>query len=272
MIISKKAREQYNIESSFINYEGVIAIFDDYLSAKLLAEKVNKIRQAKDDYEPDKYVRPSVVNALGILDELYINIMDVYFKEYGDDLRDELIDNLITDLGEKEFLKVLKRFTDVYPSNKLYSKKATFEEYFNSKSDGKSNKHLIIEEVILAYLSNENKGINEKAYGEFLDNSNFISKKSYKKLFTSVDNFFQKQAFFPNNSSTTLIDFLQEPLTKNEQLENQLKYISTYWAKYLDSKMLSRLLKAVANILEENDLIWRMFPRWILFSNSYLFR
>ena len=68
-----------------------------------MAEKINKIRQAKEDYTPEKYARASVFNALGILDELYLSIIEVFFKEYGIDLRNDLLEYIEEDLGEKEF-------------------------------------------------------------------------------------------------------------------------------------------------------------------------
>ncbi len=259
MIISKKARDLYNIDSSFINYEDIIATFDDYLSAKLLAEKVNKIRQQKEDYEPEKYVRPSVINTLGLLDELYLNIIDIYFKEYGEDLREDLLDHLEKELGKDRLLTIFKRFTDVYPSNKLYLNEITFDEFINDQYSNKSNKHILIDEIILSYLSDKNKAISERAYGEFFDKSNFLTKKSYKSLFSSIETFFEEQPAFPSGSTTTLIEFLENPITENEAFEDQLKYIRTYWGRYLDTKLLGRLLTAVANILEENDLIWRMY-------------
>lgn len=259
MIISKKARDLYDIDSSFINYEDIIATFDDYVSAKVLAEKVNKIRQTKEDYEPDKYVRASVVNTLGLLDELYLNIMNIYFKEYGEELRDDLLDHLVKNLGEDRLLSILKRFSDVYPSNKLYSREITFEDFIDGEFEDKSNKQILIDEVILAYLSDKNSAVSEKAYGEFFDRTNFLVKKSYSALFTAIDTFFDNQPAFPSGTTSTLIEFLEDPLAKNTTLEDQLRYIRTYWGKYLDSKLLSRLLTALANILEENDLIWRMF-------------
>ena len=259
MIISKLARERYNIDEFFINYEDILAIFDDYLTAKLLAEKINKIKQVQLNYTPDEYVRASVINALGLIDELYLKIIDVFYEEYGNDLHDDLINFLIKDLGEKEYFTVLKSFTEFYPNNKLFNKKEDFEEFYDDKSDGKPNKHVLIDTVILAFLANENNAISKLAYGELLETKNFKSEKKFTDLFASISKFFQNQPPFPNDATTTLIEYLEKPLREGPNLENQLKYIQTYWGKYFNSKQLTKLLNAIAYILEENDAIWRMF-------------
>lgn len=259
MIISKKTREEYNIDSSFINYADTIAIFEDYYSAKVLAEHINKIREVKESYNPDRYVRASVLNGLGLLDELYTGVIKEFFKENGDELREDLKARLTKDLGKKQYYSTLKKFADQYPSNELFSNKKTFDEFIKGKTNEIDNEYLLLDEMILASLGYKNTAIDQKAYGDLFDYNDFFLEETLTDFYDSMNDFFEEGPSFPSDTETNLISFLEGPLKEQVKLEEQLNYIKTYWGKYLNSNQLKKLLNAIAYILEENDLIWRMF-------------
>lgn len=118
--ISRAARSLYQFDQSLFSLTGNV-VFTSPRAAREFAERMNRVRDAA--AHPDKAVRPSDVNAMGLIDEILHFMIGLYRRQVNP--------NIIKDAYEYASAKhadvdlTMERFLDHFPPLAVYQGKLT---------------------------------------------------------------------------------------------------------------------------------------------------
>jgi glycosidase len=247
--VSRAAREKYRIDKSLFSITGKV-ILSDYQQARVLSQKINSRRKEEGNF--DQYVTAGQINALGLLHEVFHLILRNYEENENPGVFHKALDHLKTEITENNLDKTLLNFVEEFPPLNVYNGEITSQEYLNQSTEGKSNKEIILEEIILLHLENINPAAS--SLRELFADDNLIIKTSYKQLIEKTENFFdtEKPSGF---GGLHLFKLLRKPVSANPyDLEKQLDFIKTEWGVFLGEKFLVKLLRGVDLIREDYKL------------------
>jgi len=112
-------------------------------------------------------------------------------------------------IGEKKLESTLQQFLTAFPPVAIYKNQQKVEDYFNQSTDGKPNKEIALEEMMMLFLSNFNPACSE--FDEFFDDSFLTKKSAYNTIISSVEQFFTyEKPFGPDREF--LFDVLKKPI------------------------------------------------------------
>lgn len=238
--ILASVRKKYGISNSLFSMSGNV-IFTDYRSVRELAIKMN--------------VRAGQLNAMGLIDEIYHYVLRIYEETANQGVFERAKSYLIQKLNENNIYNTIKIFTSLFPPLDVYTGRFNIEDYLYSKSAGRPNIEIAIEEIILLYFANTNPAFSQ--FKELFDDRELRAQTEYQKFIVELENFFRTQKpFGPENQY--IFDLLRAPiLASPNSLEGQLEYIKTKWRMLLSEKYLTRLLSAGDLIKEDLRLIFK---------------
>jgi len=237
--ISRKIREKYNLKDSLFKLSGE-TVHLDFKSVRELTDKLNK-----ESAEP---IYASDLNALGLIHECIHYIISGYKKNENPKVLTESIKYLNKNVDSIEFKKSLIKYIEEFPTNPVFNRKESVEEYVNGKSEEVSNKELIIEELILLSLENQNPAF--EPFSILFDDKNLSNNSNYKEILEKLEQFFKTQPHYGTDDED-LITMLRMPaIIAPSSLQKQLEYIRDKWG-YLLGDILTQILKALDFISEE---------------------
>ncbi|MGE5807370.1 MAG: alpha-amylase family glycosyl hydrolase, partial [Ignavibacteria bacterium] len=204
------------------------------------------------DGEFDKLITPGLLNALGLLHEIYHFIFSVYQNTVNPGVLSKGMNYLNLHLGDADCTGVLLGFIHEFPPLDVYKGNITPEDYLNGSIEGKPNSEILLEEIILLQLENINPAsfILEGLYSDHP-----ISKKTkYLELIDDAEEFFiTEKPFGPEN--LPFFQFLRKPIVSSpSSIDGQLDFILQNWADYLPDSIKQKLLRAKDLILEDLKL------------------
>src|ERR1035438_9952976 len=119
--------------------------------------------------------------------------------------------------------KILLEFVNEFPSMQVYKNEMTPGDYLNGFTGSKSNKEIILEEIILLSIENINPAT--ILLKELYDDSGLAKKTPYLNLLDETENFFLKEKPI-GSDNLPLISFLKHPiLSSPNSLDGQLSFI-----------------------------------------------
>ena len=247
--ISKFSRIKYDFSESLYSLEGNLIIASPS-KARYISNKINEVRKREGVY--DHFVTPGEINALGILHEIYHYLLIQYRDKENPGVINRGLEHLISVLNKDTIDSVLLNFLTEFPPKEVFKGKIKPEEYLNGKTENKSNKEIILEELIILYFEN----INPAAYrmNELFSDKNLKEKSSYTKLINLAEEFFENE--IPTGfGGLRLFSLFRKPITTNPySLEAQLEFIRKEWGLILNEGLIRKLLKATDLIKEDYKL------------------
>ncbi len=247
--VSKNARSKYQLEDEFYSLRGNLVIANG-ANARKLANKINNIRQSEGKI--DQFVSAGQVNTLGLLHEIFHFLIRYYEENENPGVFARGINHLKNNLNEKELTSVLSEYVNHFPTLDVYKGKVSTNDYLNGITEGKPNKEIILEEIILLNLENINPATRqlEELYSE----KPLTEKTKYLELVNQLEKFFSyEKPFGPENLS--LIYFLRKPILESpDNLDGQLDYILKNWGIYIYDKFGKRLLTGKDIVFEDSKL------------------
>ena len=248
--VSKTARIKYNFDKSLFSINGDL-IIADFRQARILSDKINSKRKSEGDSA--QVVTSGHLNALGLLHEIFHYLIRIYEDVENPGVLDRGIKYMLTHIEEKELSKVLLEYVNQFPPLEVFKGKISPEEYLNGKTEGKSHKEIILEELIILQLENSNPATFSL---EELYSDKPLSKKSkYVEALGVAEQFFITEKTF-GSENLSLLQFLRKPIvTSPYNIEGQLDYILEKWGVYIYDKFRDRILKSKDLIKED----WKLF-------------
>ncbi len=247
--ISRAAREKYKIDKSLFSITGKV-ILADYQQTRVLSERINSVRREEGNVH--QFVTAGQVNALGLLHEIFHLLIRKYEESDNPGVFNKAINHLKNELTESVLEETLLTFVEEFPPQSVYDKILSPEEYLRRSTSGKSNKEIILEEIILLHMENSNPAAANLR--ELYADDNLKLKTNYKELIEKSEIFFDNE--IPTRlGGLPLFKLLRKPISTNPfDLEKQLDFIRTEWGAYLGDDILNRLLRGVDLIREDYKL------------------
>ncbi len=162
------------------------------------------------------------------------------------------INHLKNEISESGLEKTLLAFVEEFPPLSVYNNVLTADEYLRRDTSGKSNKEIVLEEIILLHMENSNPAASNLR--ELYADDNLSIKTNYKQLIEKTEIFFDNE--IPTRlGGLPLFKLLRKPISENPfDLEKQLEFIRTEYGAYLGDDILNRLLRGVDLIREDYKL------------------
>ena len=247
--VSKNARQKYDFDQSLFSIVGDLIITNSY-QARLLSDKINTKRKEQGIH--DVVVTAGMINALGLVHEIFHFLMRLYEEKENPGVFSKSINHLRSKIGEENLHKTLLQFIYDFPPIAVYNKNISEENYLKGSTDNKPNIEIIFEEIILLNLENINPAT--AALEELYSDKEFASKTSYINLIDETEKFFLTEKPF-GSENLSLIHFLRKPIiTSPYNIEGQLDYIREKWGVYVHEMFHDRLLKGKDLIYEDVKL------------------
>jgi len=245
--ISRNARDRYQFDQSLFTLSGNI-IFANFHAARLFAQKMNQKRDLVSF--PEQAVRAGQINAMGLIDEIFHMVVDLYRQQKKPEVAGQALAWLDESMGQNAVNRALRLFIDDFPALNVYRRQATIDEYLNGMTDGVSNREITLEEMLMLWLTNSNPVMSP--FTELFDDTRLRNESVYMPLLSSLHDFFDRQPFFgPDNQN--LIDMLRSPaLAFSYSTTAQLEYIRSRWSALL-GRYLYRILSSLDLVKEEEQ-------------------
>jgi glycosidase len=239
--ILRSVREEHGLEVPLFSLTGNV-ILADLKQARAFTEKVNK------KLPPEQRLRPGLLNAMGLIDEILHYVAALYREEVKADAFDQAVSRLEQRLGADKTQALLGNFTGIFPPQSVYAGNNSVDGYLNSNEGGESCRSLSLEEIMLLALANLNPAF--KPFLFMFDDTLLAQATVYHGAITELQGFFAElPPFGPDNQS--LWDMLRAPaLACPDSLFGQLDFMRRKWGLLL-SKFMARLLMGLDIIKEE---------------------
>jgi len=231
--VAKKIREKYDLDESFFSLSGNV-VFANFYQVRLFVDKINSKRSV------DQHVSPGEINGAGLLDEIYHIAIRNYIKNIFPNAFPVALKNLSKNLGVNNFDDLLLEFIEVFPPKKVYKNEQTKKEYLLGTTNNVNNREILLEELILLYLSNRNPAFSR--IKEFFDESYLGNKQFYNSAISTLKEFFNKDELKVGITNTDIFDFLSRPFTTySNSIWDQLEYIKNEWGIFIDKELLLKI-------------------------------
>ncbi len=234
--IAKQIRKKYEIDETLFSQAGNV-IFANFRQVRILTEKINKYRSV------EHHISPAELNAAGLLDEIYHLAIKKYFRKLYPNAFSGVINFAMEKLGNKNFEKIITEFAKVFPPKEVYKNIKSVDEYINGFSEGRSNKEILTEELILLHLENRNRAFEKLK--ELFDENYLQHSKLYTKTLETIKTYFSQDNFKLEigNKVSNLFDFLSEPFNvAPNDVWKQLEYIKNEWGIFIDDTLIQKIL------------------------------
>jgi glycosidase len=243
--VTKQARDKYQFDEVLFSKNGNV-IFANFHASREFAHKINQFRTDTENLE--SLASPADINALGLIDEIFHQVVEEYYNTHGRSIRTALAQFLIERLGREKAIDTLVKFNQQFPPVAVYNDEQTIQEYLKESENGVNNYDVTVEELIMTWLVNMNPAA--VGYRDIFDDRPLYSTSEYAPLVDGIQVFFKTQpAFGPDNQD--LITMLRTPaLQSPDSLTGQLDFIRQKWSSYLGDFLL-RLLGSMDLFAEE---------------------
>ncbi len=246
--IKKASREKYRFDETFFSITGEV-IFANFNAARQFAYLINREKDFQDPTE--KAVQASEINAMGLLDEIMHFLIEKYREAFNPALFDKIENLLIKNFGRDKTQELLETFAADFPTTEVYRSDSTVKDYLDGYTGDLSNRHVVLEEIIVLWLDNINPSY--KPIKDLIDDGALSERTEYGRMFHELDRFFrQEPPFGPEN--LPLLEMLSLPARKYpHSLSAQLEYIRSQWGGIIGS-LLSRILTGMDFMREEQKM------------------
>ena len=253
--VSKAARDRYEFDQALFQSSGN-AIIPNFPAARLFAKRMNDRRDTARFPEP--VIQAGQLNAMGLIDEILHYAVELYRTTVNPTAMTAALETLASRLEPKRLDQALAVFVDHFPPLAVYLEGRDAAAYLAGSTDGRSNREIALEELLMLWLANANPAF--ATFDELFDDAPLAERTAYDDLVSGLQAFFETQPRFgPDNQS--LIAFLRAPaLAEPGSLAGQLRYMRQRWGLLL-SRFMDRLVVSLDVLHEDEVAMWmRMHP------------
>ncbi|MBS4036418.1 MAG: hypothetical protein KGZ85_18295 [Ignavibacterium sp.] len=248
--VSRQSRIKYEFEESLFSVSGDLIIADSK-TARTLTEKINKRRRDENRY--DDLVTVGQLNALGLMHEIFHLLIRKYEEADNPGVLGRNLEFLDGTLTNNEVDKILLTFVEEFPPLHVFRNELKPFEYLKGKTGNKTNREIVLEELILLNLENINPSTNQLK--ELYSDDKLVKSTKYNNLIEASEKFFENEIPVGGEGGLNLISFLRKPITANPyNIHEQLEFIRSSWGIVLDEEILNRLLLGKDLIQEDFKL------------------
>jgi glycosidase len=239
--VSRKARQKYGFDEELFSTDGRV-IIADFSAARRFAERITVVGGAP--------VPASDINAMGLIDEI-LHIVIRQYEMQNPGILSRALDRMEQRMGRESFDKTLLRFVDEFPPKPVYQNKSTVTDYLSGSTDGRPNRQIALEEMLLLHVTNMNPAV--QPYKELFDDNPLREASAYEALVGGLSDFFNSQpASGLFGQGETLIHVLRAPaIASPYSLVGQLEFLMNKWGAVLGDAYILRILRGMDFVKEE---------------------
>ncbi|KAA3614713.1 MAG: alpha-amylase [Calditrichaeota bacterium] len=241
--VNKESRIKYSIDDALFSIKGRV-VFANFNAVKALSEKINKQR----DPEKTAAVSPSLLNAMGLMDEILHFMIESYKSKLNPTLLGNMLQRIQSSYGKKDQDLLLNKFADQFPNNDIFNKKISAAEYLQSKTHGVENSEIIIEELLVQWIQNQNKAYEPAK--ELINDAELKKTSISEDAFADMKLFFEDQPQLPGSETSFLETLMQPAKLFPGSIYDQLEFIKENWGADI-SQFVSRILISLDFFKEE---------------------
>ena len=254
MLVSRRASIRYGLDGELFAYDGRV-ILADFRTARRLAADINSARAAAG--RPEHTVQASEINAAGLLHEAMHVLIDAYLRQVNSNVFAQAMADLQIEVGYDEVERTLETFSETFPVRRVRSGELSPLEYLEGATDGRPNREIVLEEMLLLWLANINPALDRLR--ELFSDEDLARETPYLRLMQRVQDFFRGEPGL-GGAAESLVDMLRAPAVKHPgSLQAQLSYISQSWGVWLKDLM-ARLLGGSDFLAEEHRPVFPPGP------------
>lgn len=260
--ISKKIRDICNFDSSLYSSSGNV-VLANIGAVRTFQNKLNSLLENKNLPQ----VSAGVLNAMGLLDEIFHIACYAYRRQKFPDAFKNLLSEMNSKFGEKETDSLLVEFSTLFPPTDVYKGNVSLQDFLNTElierktNRTRSNREQVLEEMIILFLANENPSFSQ--FKILFGDDELAENPLYEKFKNLAKSYFKTLPYW-GTYGNDLISFLKEPVHfAPDNIQEQLNYVRTHWADLLlpgtgdgEDYWLKRLFSAADLLAEE----WK--PKW----------
>lgn len=247
--INISSRKKYQIEDSLFSTIGNL-IIADFTQARIVSERINSVRRNEGRFS--EQITPGQINALGLIHEIYHLIIRQYEEDENPGIFGRTLEKIKLSLDEKNLDEVLLSFVEEFPPISVYKSELTPAEFLNSASGSKSNREIILEELILLHIENTNPAA--RPLDELYSDRTIKEKTRYSELLELIEKHFEEEKPV-GKEKISLFAFLRKPIVANPfDIEAQLNFINTFWGIYIPANFRLKILSGRDLLREDYKL------------------
>ena len=145
-------------------------------------------RQNDLEVHPERAVKASEINAMGLIDEMLHVVFARYRERVRPTIMAESLAVLERDLGGDALTKLLVTFVDEFPPVAVYRGELQIEDYLDGVTDGTPNREIVLEELTLLRLANTNPAF--APYHELFDDRRLLDETAYSRCVEKIEGIF----------------------------------------------------------------------------------
>lgn len=245
--VARAARERYGLERTLFSFHGTM-VFTDLAAVRRAAQRINEVRDAR--RFPELAVRAGELYALGLLHELLHLLIAAYRERLAPTVTADALAHLERRLGEGGLERTLWAFSERFPPTPVYLGEMSLKAYYAGETDGRPNREVVLEELLLLHLANENPALGR--FRELFDDRDLRQKTRYPELLSALREHLEAA---PPFEGQTLYQALRAPaISSPTSLEGQLEYLRERWQPVLGARfgqLFRRLLQSLDVLAEE---------------------
>jgi hypothetical protein len=267
--ISRSIRERLDLNEVLFSFTGNV-VFANVAAARKLAQDLNELRDAEvggaaetPEQKIAGQVNAGALFAMGMIDELSHALVARYRREQDPAVMAAAVKWLGAAVTPAEGERLLLEFVRQFPTVDVYRGEVTAEEWLKGESEGRPNREIAFEEMLLLWIANSNPAF--VPFKRLFDDLLLKKETVYKGATSGLPGFFAGRPKVAEGLGT-LLEALRAPmLASPDSLTGQLDYISEKWSEFLGED-LKKVLLAIDVLREEELAIWMRFhppgPDW----------
>jgi glycosidase len=240
--IARAVRAKYAFDSALFSITGNV-ILADFRAVRELVQKINVLRL------PEEHVSAGLVNAAGLLDEIFHHLFRAYENEINPGVFGRALARLESTLGVEETHALLLDFTALFPPRDVYAGGADPASYLEAETGGRSNAEIALEELTLLFLANFNPAASRLV--ELFDERILPNADVYAGAIGELDRFLREEPGFGPNGQDLLALCKTPILLHPDDLEAQLEYIREHYGPWL-GELFIRRIRSGADLIKED--------------------
>ncbi|MCU0497838.1 MAG: alpha-amylase family glycosyl hydrolase [Anaerolineae bacterium] len=246
--VSSTARDFYQFERALFSLIGKTVI-PDFYTARQFAAQMNQRRDLVNF--PEQAIQASQINAVSLIHGILQFMFRRYRQQVNPQTLQQAYDRLQTAIGP-HLDETLERFVEEFPPLRVYLRDMTAKQFLTETIDGVPSRELVIEEMLLLWLSNLNPAFSP--FLELFGDDQLELRTAYNRVIAELQTYFDDQRDQGGGQFTggmSIIDLLMLPMkTAPHSLEAQLNFLLGTWGSYLGN-FIYALLRSMDFIKEE---------------------
>ncbi|HEU4742701.1 MAG TPA: alpha-amylase family glycosyl hydrolase [Meiothermus sp.] len=243
--VSLGARNHYQFDLSLFSSSGNV-IFADFGAARRFAAAMNAKRDLIS--HPESAVSAAQIAAMGLIDEMLHFVVEQYRQQQKPSVMLEALSALEFSVGADTLETALRAFASEFPPIRVYRGEITLEEYLSGTTEGRANREILLEEMLMLWMANANPAF--EPFLELFDDTPLERFTAYLPIIQNLETFFDAQPAFAETGLSLFQSLRLPALMHPGSLEAQLDFLLKRFGGTL-GRFMYRILTGMDVLREE---------------------